>query len=206
MSHFVLEIGVEELPARVLASLERDLHDRFAALFAEHGLSFDELTVDTTPRRAVLHARGLLSSTPVREEVALGPSLKAAYDAEGNPTKAAMGFARGQGVDVADLFRQETPKGVYVAVRKTVGGVSASSIIAGAAPAIIAALLKPGYVNGSVPTLSIFENKPVNTAVMAFCPPSASRILSADAEHPALFISFAAVSLCHCIMPLEYCR
>ena len=143
MSHFVLEIGVEELPARFLASLERELHDRFSALFAEHGLTFDELTVDTTPRRAVLHARNLLSSTPVREEVALGPSLKAAYDAEGNPTKAAMGFARGQGMDVADLFRQETPKGVYVAVRKTVGGVSASSIIAGAAPAIIAALPFP---------------------------------------------------------------
>ena len=108
MSHFVLEIGVEELPARFLASLERELHDRFSALFADHGLTFDELTVDTTPRRAVLHARNLLSSTPVREEVALGPSLKAAYDAEGNPTKAAMGFARGQGVDVADLKGQIT--------------------------------------------------------------------------------------------------
>lgn len=143
MSHFVLEIGVEELPARFLASLERDLHDRFAALFKEHGLSFDSLTVDTTPRRAVVHARGLLASTPVREEVALGPSVKAAYDAEGNPTKAAQGFARGQGVDVSALFRQETPKGEYVAVRKTVGGVSASSIIAEAAPSIIAALPFP---------------------------------------------------------------
>ena len=140
MSHFVLEIGVEELPARFLASLERELHDRFAALFDEHGLTFDSLTVNTTPRRAVVHARGLLSSTPVREEVALGPSVKAAYDAEGNPTKAALGFARGQGVDVSALFRQETPKGEYVAVRKTVGGVSASSIIAEAAPSIIASL------------------------------------------------------------------
>lgn len=143
MSHFVLEIGVEELPARFLASLERELHDRFAALFEENGLTCDALTVDTTPRRAVLHARGLLASTPVREEVALGPSVKAAYDAEGNPTKAAMGFVRGQGADVADLFRQETPKGEYVAVRKTVGGVSASSIIAAAAPAIIASLPFP---------------------------------------------------------------
>lgn len=149
MSHFVLEIGVEELPARFLASLERDLHDRFAALFKEHGLPFDSLTVDSTPRRAVVHARGLLASTPVREEVALGPSVKAAYDAEGNPTRAAMGFARGQGVDVADLFRQETPKGEYVAVRKTVGGVSASSIIAEAAPSIIASLPFPKRMHWS---------------------------------------------------------
>ncbi len=143
MSHFVLEIGVEELPARFLASLERDLHDRFETLFREHSLTFDSLTVDTTPRRAVVHARGLLSSTPVREEVALGPSVKAAYDAEGNPTKAALGFARGQGMDVSALFRQQTPKGEYVAVRKSVGGVSASSIIAEAAPSLIASLPFP---------------------------------------------------------------
>lgn len=149
MSHFVLEIGVEELPARFLASLERDLHDRFASLFKENGLTFDSLTVDTTPRRAVVHARGLLSSTPVREEVALGPSVKAAYDADGNPTKAALGFARGQGMDVSALFRQPTPKGEYVAVRKTVGGVSASSIIAEAAPSIIASLPFPKRMHWS---------------------------------------------------------
>jgi len=143
MSHFVLEIGVEELPARFLASLERELHDRFSSLLEENGLTCDAVTADATPRRAVLHVRGLLPSTPVREEVALGPAVKAAYDAEGNPTKAAMGFARGQGVDVSELFRQETPKGVYVAARKTVGGVSASSIIAEAAPSIIAALPFP---------------------------------------------------------------
>ena len=149
MSHFVLEIGVEELPARFLASLEHDLHDRFASLFKENGLTFDSLTVDTTPRRAVVHARGLLASTPVREEVALGPSVKAAYDADGNPTKAALGFARGQGMDVSALFRQPTPKGEYVAVRKTVGGVSASSIIAEAAPSIIASLPFPKRMHWS---------------------------------------------------------
>ena len=140
MSHFVLEIGVEELPARFLASLERELHDRFAALLDEAGLTYESITVDTTPRRAVTHVRGLLASTPVREEVALGPSVKAAYGPDGQPTKAAQGFARGQGVSVDDLFRQETPKGVYVAARKTVGGESASSIIAAAAPGIIASL------------------------------------------------------------------
>ena len=143
MSHFVLELGVEEIPARFLASLERELGSRFAALFEENGLTYDSLDVSTTPRRAVMHVRGLLEATPVREEVALGPSVKAAFDAEGNPTKAAQGFARGQGVDIADLFQQETPKGVYVAARKTVGGASASSIISEAAPAIIASLPFP---------------------------------------------------------------
>lgn len=140
MSHFVLEIGVEELPARFLASLERELHDRFAALLKDAGLNWESITVDTTPRRAVMHVRGLPAYTPVREEVALGPSLKAAYGPDGKPTKAAQGFARGQGVSVEQLFQQETPKGFYVAARKTVGGESSASILAGAAPGIIAAL------------------------------------------------------------------
>ncbi|MBP3730612.1 MAG: glycine--tRNA ligase subunit beta [Mailhella sp.] len=140
MSHFVLEIGTEELPARFLPSLEKELHARFCSLFDETGLTYEQITSDCTPRRSVLHVRGLLAATPVREEIVLGPAVRAAYDAEGKPTKAALGFARGQGVDSASLFTQETPKGEYVAARKTVGGQSASSIIAEAAPGIIASL------------------------------------------------------------------
>ena len=140
MSHFVLEIGTEELPARFLKSLESELRGRFGALFNESGLSYEQITADCTPRRAVLHVRGLLPATPVREEIVLGPALRAAYDAEGNPTKAALGFARGQGVDPSALLRRETPKGVYVAARRQTGGQSASSIISSAAPGIIASL------------------------------------------------------------------
>ncbi len=140
MSHFVLEIGTEELPSRFLASLEKELKERFAALFAEHSLAVEQITADCTPRRAVLHARGLAAATPVREETALGPAVRVAYDADGKPTRAALGFARGQGVDPSELFTTETPKGTYVAAKKTVGGQSASSVIAEAAPGIIASL------------------------------------------------------------------
>ncbi len=140
MSHFVLEIGVEELPARFLASLESELHSRFAALLKDAGLIWENMSVESTPRRAVIHVRGLPAFTPVREEVTLGPSLKAAFGSDGQPSRAALGFARGQGVGVEELFRQETPKGIYLAARKTVGGESSASIIAAAAPGIIAAL------------------------------------------------------------------
>lgn len=85
----------------------------------------------------------LPTCSPVREEVALGPSLKAAYDAEGRPSRAAQGFARGQGVDVAALFTQETEKGVYVAARRTVGGASALDVLKDTVPSIIAALSFP---------------------------------------------------------------
>ena len=104
MSHFVLEIGTEELPSRFLSPLEKELSERFAAALGEADLHFDEMAVSATPRRTLLHLRGLADMQPLREEVALGPSLKAAYDAEGKPSKAAMGFARGQGVELSALL------------------------------------------------------------------------------------------------------
>lgn len=143
MSHFVLEIGTEELPSRFLAPLEKELSDRVSAMLGEADLSFDEMDVCATPRRTLLHVRGLADMQPVREELVLGPSVKAAYDAEGNPSKAAQGFARGQGVDVSALFTQETEKGTYVAARKTVGGASALDVLKAAVPSVITALSFP---------------------------------------------------------------
>lgn len=143
MSHFVLEIGTEELPSRFLDPLEKELAERFSAALGEADLSFADMAVCATPRRTLLHLRGLADRQPLREELALGPSLKAAYDAEGRPSKAALGFARGQGVDVSELFTQETEKGVYVAARKTVGGASALDVLKERAPAIITALSFP---------------------------------------------------------------
>ncbi len=143
MSHFVLEIGTEELPARFQAPLEKELTERFTQALNEADLAFTSLELAMTPRRAVLHAHGLAAAQPVREETALGPSAKAAFDDQGQPTKAALGFAKSQGVDVADLFRQETEKGVYLAARRTVGGKSAMDVLQELAPALIAALPFP---------------------------------------------------------------
>lgn len=143
MSHFVLELGTEELPARFLAALERELKEAFAAALTEADLAFDHLDTASTPRRAIVHVRGLAERQPLREEVALGPSLGAAYDANGAPTKAALGFARGQGVDVSALFTRETEKGVYVAARRTVGGASAMTVLEELVPRVVAALTFP---------------------------------------------------------------
>lgn len=143
MSHFILEIGTEELPSRFLSPLEKELSERFAAALGEADLHVDEMAVSATPRRTLLHLRGLADRQPLREEIALGPSLKAAYDAEGKPSKAAMGFARGQGVEISALFTQETEKGSYVAARKTVGGASALDVLKNIVPSIISALSFP---------------------------------------------------------------
>ena len=142
MALFVLEIGTEELPARFLAVQEEELTQRFQAALAEAKLSYGALRVLSTPRRAVALLEGLDLTQEEREEVVTGPPIKAAYDAEGNPTKALEGFARGHGLAAADCFSLYVPekKGDYAAVRKRTGGGSVLELLAGICPAIISAL------------------------------------------------------------------
>lgn len=140
MSHFVLEIGTEEIPARFLGNIEKELVARFNALLGEHKLAFERLEAATTPRRSILHIFGLEKVQAVSEEIASGPSINIAYDANGELTKAGAGFLRGQGVDASEVFTVKTDKGEYIAVRKQVGGKKAEDVLAEICPAIISAL------------------------------------------------------------------
>jgi len=107
MSTFVLEIGTEELPARFLSNVEKELADRFTAGLKEAGYTFSLLDTCATPRRSVVIVEGLEDTQPVREELVMGPPARIAFDAEGNPTKAAQGFAKTLGIDVSALGRAE---------------------------------------------------------------------------------------------------
>ncbi|MDL2210920.1 glycine--tRNA ligase subunit beta, partial [Desulfovibrio sp. OttesenSCG-928-O18] len=142
MLSFILEIGVEEFPARFLPGLEKELTDRFSAAFAAEGVPFENLRVMSTPRRSAVMA-SLGAATEAREELVMGPPVKVAYDASGNPTKAAEGFAKTQGVTMADLFRETTDKGEYLAARKKTGGEATEAVLARVCPEIVAALPFP---------------------------------------------------------------
>lgn len=118
----VLEIGMEEVPARFLGSTLASLREKAVAALAAARLEYAALRTLGTPRRLVLHVEGLAPCQSTRVEEVRGPSQAAAYDAAGAPTRAALGFARGQGVDVADLLVRSTPAGEYVyAVRRELG-------------------------------------------------------------------------------------
>lgn len=143
MPAFVLEIGVEELPARFLAAAEKELSERLASALGEKGLSFSGLTVCSTPRRLVAYINQMADTALTREEVITGPSVKACYDMGGRPTRAAEGFARTHGIELEAAFTVETEKGAYLAVRKTVGGGEALAILAEICPEVIAALPFP---------------------------------------------------------------
>lgn len=140
MATFVLEIGSEELPSRFLAPEEGELASRFSGALDEAGLEYGSLRVMSTPRRAVVIVENLNPVQVEREEVVSGPPVRVAYDAEGKPTKALEGFVRTNACALEDVFRVETDKGEYVAVRKRTGGAPAAGLLADICPTVITAL------------------------------------------------------------------
>lgn len=140
MATFVLEIGSEELPSRFLAPEEGELASRFSGALDEAGLEHGALRVMSTPRRAVVIVENLNPVQVEREEVVSGPPVRVAYDAEGKPTRALEGFVRTSACALEDVFRVETDKGEYVAVRKRTGGAPAAGLLAEICPAVITAL------------------------------------------------------------------
>lgn len=122
MSKFILEIGTEELPARFFPRLSDDLGRAVAKGLADALVDVEEVKTFTTPRRVVVLADGVATTQRSEEELVSGPPRRIAFGEDGQPTKAALGFAKTQGVDIADCFVQETDKGEYLAVNKTMGG------------------------------------------------------------------------------------
>ncbi len=129
MPAFLLEIGFEEMPSRFLDSLSGEMARNLAALLEQNKLGFAGVETWATPRRLTALVKGLDAEQRREEEVVTGPPVRAAYDASGNPTPAALGFAKGQGAEMSQVFTVDTPKGQYLAVRKTTGGVKAMELL-----------------------------------------------------------------------------
>lgn len=124
---FLLEIGTEEIPARFMDPALKQLRESAAEELTVNRLSFSDIHVYGTPRRLALLVSGLAERQQDLSEKKKGPAVKAAFDADGNPTNAAKGFARSQGVDVANLFYEELDGIEYVfALREAPGGETAS--------------------------------------------------------------------------------
>lgn len=127
----LLEIGSEEIPAGYIAPAVEELRRRLEDFLTRHGLEFEAGASATfaTPRRLAVRVQGVELEQATRTERKLGPAVKAAFDADGHPTKAAQGFARGAGVDVADLQRVQDGKNERIAAEVTTGGASARDLL-----------------------------------------------------------------------------
>lgn len=134
---FLVEIGCEELPPKALKSLSDAFAKGVVDGLKQANLSHDAVEVFATPRRLALKVDGLDARQPDHEEQQLGPALQAAFDADGNPTPAAQGFARKLGVDVAALDQIETPKGIRLGRVELRAGQSAAALL----PTIVQASL-----------------------------------------------------------------
>lgn len=113
----LVEIGTEELPPKALATLSTAFAKGIDDQLTQLGIARGSITAMATPRRLAVLIERLASAQPVKEIERRGPALQAAFDADGNPTKAAEGFARSCGVSVMELEESQTAKGAWLVYR-----------------------------------------------------------------------------------------
>jgi glycyl-tRNA synthetase len=137
---FLLEIGSEELPSHDLSHALAYLREAAPKFFADLRLGHGPIQVVGTPRRLAILVDDLASHQADREELVRGPSAKIAFDAEGNPTKAAQGFARSKGVDVATLQVHDMDGGQYVVATVRTAGRPTAEVLAESLPRLIGSI------------------------------------------------------------------
>jgi len=137
---FLLEIGTEELPPSDLAQALAQLKAQVPALLEELRLAHGKIQVMGTPRRLVVHVEGLAARQLNRSLDVKGPPADRAFDADGNPTRAAEGFARGKGVDAADLSIEEVDGGKYVVAHVKEKGQPACVVLGEALSGLVGAI------------------------------------------------------------------
>ncbi|MBZ5689616.1 MAG: glycine--tRNA ligase subunit beta [Acidobacteriia bacterium] len=142
MPDFLLEIGCEEIPARMIDAASQELRERVGALLTRERLLSGEISSLDTPRRLALMASGIAAAQADVIEQITGPSVNVAYK-EGQLTPAAHAFAKKTGVDVSHLEKVSTPKGEYISAKVTKKGRTAAEILAEGLPKEISAIYWP---------------------------------------------------------------
>lgn len=131
MADFLLEIGLEEIPAHLVTPAIEQLQSRVADFMANERLSFGEIKAYSTPRRLAVLINDVAAKAEDFEEEVKGPAKRVALDADGNFTKAAQGFVRGQGLTTDDITFKEFNGNEYVHVTKFEAGKPAIEVLAG---------------------------------------------------------------------------
>ncbi|WP_028307590.1 glycine--tRNA ligase subunit beta [Desulfitibacter alkalitolerans] len=149
---FLFEIGTEEIPARFMAGALKELKIKTQKLLEKERLAYKEINTYGTPRRLTVYIKDLVEVGEGLVEEKKGPSVKAAFDSQGNYTKAAQGFARGQQIAVEDLIIRDTPGGQYLYAIVEKKGENIKDLFPKILPELILSLEFPkpmrwGYLN-----------------------------------------------------------
>ena len=129
MTTILFELGCEELPPKSLKTLRDALQNSVTEQLNDTDISFDSIKAFAAPRRLALQIYGISDKQPDRSEQKRGPAIKAAFDADGHPTRAAIGFAKGLGIEASELMIINTDKGDYVGYEQTVHGKAVAELL-----------------------------------------------------------------------------
>jgi glycyl-tRNA synthetase beta chain len=144
MAELLLEIGIEEVPARMLSKAVSELSAAIGKLFRESNLVFETLEASGAPRQLLVFSRDVQEQQEDREETVKGPPVRIAFDAEGRPTRALEGFLKkNPGVSADQLERMEQPRGEILIAKTFVKGLSTREILAKSLPGILQKLSFP---------------------------------------------------------------
>ncbi len=136
----LLEIGTEEIPAAFLSKALTDMEEMIRKELDSRLISHGNIRTMATPRRLVLHVSDVAEKQQDQVLEKMGPAKRVAFDKDGNPLPAALGFARGQGVDVSALETITTEKGEYLCARKEIAGEDTRDILPVLLPAFITSI------------------------------------------------------------------
>jgi glycyl-tRNA synthetase beta chain len=128
-NELLFEIGTEEIPAGFLSKAVGDMEDIIRKSLTEKRIPFAGIKCMATPRRLILHIAEVAPKQEDQTIEKMGPAKKAAFDENGNPTKAAIGFARGQGLEISQLETITTEKGEYLGARKAIAGQPTANLL-----------------------------------------------------------------------------
>ncbi|WP_163577087.1 glycine--tRNA ligase subunit beta [Halomonas faecis] len=162
---FLLELGVEELPPHAIDTLSDALADGVQHGLAEADIEHGAIRAYATPRRLAVQVHELADKQPDREVERRGPALAAAFK-EGQPTKAAEGFARSCGVDVSELIQLETDKGTWLGYRERRPGETTKDLLPAIVSKAIAGLPVPKYMRWGASRTEF--SRPVHWLVMLY--------------------------------------
>jgi len=154
MAEFFIEIGSEEIPSSYIEPALNYMKEEISSFFSRNRIEAETPKIMGTPRRLVVSVKGVTTMQKDSVDEFLGPGVSVAYDEKGQPTKAAIGFARGKGLDVANLTRKQTPKGEVVCALIENKGRSTSSLLNEYLPQLIHEIpfqKKMRWANNSLP-------------------------------------------------------
>nr|WP_207168468.1 glycine--tRNA ligase subunit beta [Thiocystis violacea] len=139
----LIEIGTEELPPVALPRLAKAFEEGFRSQLDANSIAYREIQRFASPRRLALLVHGIATRQPDQESVRRGPALQAAFDADGKPTKAVLGFARSCGVEIEALEQEHTDKGAWLVFRSFNQGQDTAQLVPAMTEAALAALPIP---------------------------------------------------------------